>query len=115
MSGHWSFGGNVVFASGTPFTAPLSIEFINGNIVSQYGPFNGNRLKPYFRVDASANYKWKTHSGREHGINISLYNVTCRENDLFYRVKTKEDLSFAYRPLSFIMPILPSISYFCKF
>ena len=115
VSGHWSFGGNVVFASGTPFTAPLSIEFINGNIVSQYGPFNGNRLKPYFRVDASANYKWKTHSGREHGINISLYNVTCRENALFYRVKTKEDLSFAYRPLSFIMPILPSISYFCKF
>lgn len=115
MSGHWCFGGNAVFASGTPFTAPRSIEFINGNIVSQYGSFNGNRLKTYFRVDVSANYKWKTRRGRENGINISLYNVTCRQNDLFYRVKTSEDLSFAYRPLSFIMPILPSISYFCKF
>lgn len=114
-SGHWSFGGNVVFASGTPFTAPLSIEFINGNIVSQYGSFNGNRLKPYFRIDASANYKWKTRRITEHGINISLYNVTCRKNDLFYRVKIKKNLSFAYKPLSFFMPILPSISYFCKF
>lgn len=112
---HWSFGFNLVFASGTPFTAPVSMEFINGNIVSQYGPYNGNRIKPYFRLDASANYKWKSRRGMEKGINISLYNVTCRSNDLFYRVKFKHNKEFAYRPLSFFIPILPSVSYFCKF
>lgn len=115
LPGHWSFGGTVVFASGTPFTAPLSMELVNGNIVSQYGPFNGNRLKPYFRLDASVNYKWKSRRGNENGINLSLYNVTCRRNDLFYRIKMKVNKSFAYRPLSFVLPILPSISYFCKF
>ena len=91
------------------------MEFINGNIVSQYGPYNGNRIKPYFRLDASANYKWKSRRGMEKGINISLYNVTCRSNDLFYRVKFKQNKTFAYRPLSFFIPILPSVSYFCKF
>lgn len=113
--GHWSYGANLVFASGTPFTAPTSIEFINGNVVSQYGSYNGNRLKPYFRIDVSVNYKWKNRRGNEHGLNLSLYNVTCRSNDIFYRVKFRKDKFFAYRPLSFVLPILPSISYFCKF
>lgn len=112
---HWTFGCNLVFASGTPFTAPVSIELINGNVVSQYGPYNGNRLKPYFRLDASANYKWKSSHGMEQGINFSLSNVTCRKNDLFYRVKFKKNKEFAYKPLSFFIPILPSVSYFYKF
>lgn len=115
VSGHWSFGGCLAFASGTPFTAPVSVEFINGCVVSQYGEYNGNRLKAYFRLDVSADYKWKSRGGVEQGVNISLYNVTCRRNDLFYRITTREDNAFAYRPLSFYLPILPSVSYSCKF
>lgn len=66
------------------------------------------------RLDLSANYKWRTRGGRECGVNLSLYNATGRGNDLFYRVKVNRDNEFAYRPVSFVVNILPSVSYFCK-
>lgn len=112
----WSFGGTFVCASGTPFTAPIYIALINGNLISQYGEHNANRLKAYMRLDLSANYKWKRRGRTEQGINLSLYNVTCRSNTLFYYIKTnKHDQTFAYLPMSFMLKVLPSLSYFCKF
>ena len=112
---HWSFGGSFVYASGTPFTAPVSLLLINGNIIAHYGRHNANRLKPYLRLDLSANYKWKPRFARECGINLSLYNATGRDNSLFYRIKKRNDGAFAYRPVSFVFGLLPSLSYFCKF
>lgn len=111
---HWSFGGTLVYASGTPFTPVQSLYLLNNNIVMDYGEHNAARLGSYARMDVSANYKWASNS-MEHGINVSLYNVTSRENELFYKLKTRHDGTFAYRPVTFILRILPSISYFCKF
>lgn len=113
---HWSFGATFVYATGTPFTAPTNFLLINTSIITQFGEYNANRLRPYYRLDASVNYKWKGRHIRENGINLSLYNVTCHENDLFYHLKVKSNgTTFVYRPVSFIVDILPSISYFCKF
>ena len=112
---HWDFGATAVYASGTPFTLPESIALINGNILTQYGEYNSNRLRPYFRTDISVNYKWSSRRVKEHGINLSLYNVFCTDNHLFWKVKVDEGKRFAYRPVSFIVRILPSISYYCKF
>lgn len=114
LNRHWSFGGIVVYASSTPFTPVRSLYLLNNNIVMNYGEHNATRLRPYARIDISANYKWMSKS-MEHGINLSFYNVTSRENELFYKLKTDDDGSFAYRPVTFILRILPSISYFCKF
>lgn len=111
---HWDFGATTVFASGTPFTKPKSIAYFNGNIITQYEAYNSSRLRPYFRLDVSANYKWSSRLFKEQGINLSIHNVTCTENHLFWKVKIKEG-GFAYRPVSFIVNILPSISYYCKF
>ncbi len=110
----WSIGGTFVAASGTPFTAPRSFYIINSRLVSEYGPHNGNRLKPYVRLDLSANYYFKKSAGHESGINISVYNVLMHSNDLFYRLKYYEG-KFGYRPLRFIGKLLPSINYFYKF
>jgi hypothetical protein len=114
-SKHWTIGATVVYASGTPFTAPISLSLINGNILSMYGQHNANRLRPYFRMDTSVNYKWNGKSIREQGVNLSLYNTTSHQNDLFWRIKTKNIGAFAYQPTSFMLDMLPSISYFCKF
>lgn len=114
LSRHWNVCATFTGASGTPFTAPSSLSLVNGSIVSQYAPYNSNRLKPYMRLDLSANYKWRTRGGRECGVNLSLYNATGRGNDLFYRVKVNRKNEFAYRPVSFVVNILPSVSYFCK-
>jgi hypothetical protein len=110
---HWSFGGTLVYASGTPFTAAQSLFFLNNNLIIKYGEYNAARLHPYVRLDLSANYKWGTKA--EHGVNFSLYNVTSRNNELFYYLKTRDDGSFAYRPVTFVLHILPSLSYYYKF
>lgn len=112
---HWSFGATLVYASGTPFTAPVSISLVNGNLLTQYGRHNANRLGDYMRIDLSANYKWRSRRGTEQGLNLSIYNATSRSNDLFYRIRVGKNGMYAYRPVSFVLDILPSISYFCRF
>lgn len=112
---HWSVGTVFVYASGTPFTAPAYLGLFNKNVLIQYGPHNGSRLKPYMRLDLSVNFKWKGRLLKENGINVSLYNATGRSNELFYYISTKSDGSFAYKPVKFVLNMLPSISYFCKF
>jgi hypothetical protein len=110
----WSLGGTFVAASGTPFTAPQAFYVINGRLLSEYGQRNANRLKPYVRLDLSANYYFKKTKDRESGINISVYNVLMHSNDLFYRLKFYEN-KFGYRPFRFFGKMLPSINYFYKF
>lgn len=112
---HWTLGATLVFASGTPFTAPVSASLLNGNIIANYGRHNANRLGGYGRTDLSVSYKWKTRHVKEHGVNISIYNATAHRNDLFYRIRTKKDGSFALRPVTFMVDVLPSVSYYCKF
>ena len=112
---HWNVGGTIVYASGTPFTAAKSVLLLNNNLIIQYGEYNAARLHPYMRVDLSANYKWNNPYHKEHGINFSLYNVLCRDNELFYYLRTRSDGSFVYRPVTFVLHLLPSISYYYKF
>ncbi len=111
---HWTFGGTIVYASGTPFTPAQSLYLLNNNIIMKYGKYNSARLQPYIRLDLSVNYKWKGKKKSEHGINFSLYNTTSRDNELFYYLRTQKDGSFAYRPVTFILNALPSISYYHK-
>lgn len=115
LSGNWSLGANMVYASGTPFTGPVAVVLLNGNAVTQYGPHNANRLSPYFRTDVSANYKWKGKRNTEQGVNLSVYNATFRQNALFYSIRTYQDGSIAYVPTTFFFRALPSISYYIRF
>lgn len=112
---HWDFGGTFVYASGTPYTAVDYLTVINGNIISHYEDFNRSRLNNYCRIDLSVNYKWKSRFAKECGVNLSLYNLSSRDNELFYYLSTHRDGKFSYQPKSFFVGILPSISYFCKF
>ena len=115
LNNHWNFGATLVYASGTPFTVAESLSLINGNILVQYGEHNGKRLSPYARADVSINYKWTHHIFKENGVNFSLYNLTCHNNELFYYLKSHHDGRFAYRPVNSILKLLPSLSYYCKF
>lgn len=112
---HWIFSGTAVYASGTPITPIESAYILNNNIVIKYGDFNSTRLKPYFRIDLSANYKWNGKRETEQGVNFSLYNATNRENELFRYLRIREDAIFYYKSVTFIRYALPSFSYYCKF
>lgn len=110
----WTLGGTFVFASGTPFTAPKDVYLLNGKIFSEYAARNAARLRPYRRLDLSASVRIGSLTRTEQGVNLSLYNALGWSNDLFYRVKVYKG-SFAYRPVRFLVKVLPSVSYYVKF
>jgi len=113
---HVTLGATCVFASGTPFTAPTTFYWQNGNIVSAYGAPNGNHLRPYIRLDISGNIQLRQHKNFAHNINISVYNVqgAFRNNHIYYRLKLKND-EYNYRHVSFFAQVLPSVSYHFEF
>lgn len=109
-----SFGATYVLASGTPYTKVNYAYLMSGNLVTEYGPHNGSRVKPYMRLDLSVSYDFATKGSVRNGINFSLYNVTMHGNDLFYRIKVYDN-HVRYNAFKFLMPIMPSINYYCKF
>ena len=115
LNRHWDFSGTMTLASGTPYTAAESLLLINGNVVVDYGEYNAKRLRSYFRTDVSVNYKWKSRWFNENGVNLSVYNVTNHRNELYHYLRTNNQGQYAYRPVSSVMRLLPSISYYCKF
>lgn len=114
-SKHWDFGITMTCATGTPFTAAESLSLLNGNILIRHGRHNGRRLRPYGRVDVSVNYKWKSKMFKENGLNISIYNLTGRSNEVFYYLSSHRNGQFAYRPVISVLKVLPSINYYCRF
>lgn len=72
-------------------------------------------LRPYIRLNLSANYRWQAGKNREHLINLSVYNATATQNDLFYYLKVNKSNELSYKPVSFFARILPSLSYTYKF
>lgn len=110
----WNIGATYVLASGTPYTRIKYAYLMANNIVAEYGPHNAERVKPYMRLDLSLNYDFKNQGTKRSGINLSLYNVSMQKNVLFYRIKVyKEEVRYA--TFHFLMPIMPSISYYYKF
>lgn len=108
------FGATFVFASGTPFTSPDYFYLLNGNLMMQYGNHNANRLRPYLRLDASANIRMHQNKRFSDGINISVYNLSGRSNDIFYTLKYYNN-EFKYFHVTFLVRFLPNISYYIKF
>lgn len=111
---HWDIGATYVLASGTPYTRIKYAYLMSNNIVAEYEPHNADRVKPYMRLDLSINYDFINRATKRSGINLSLYNVSMHKNVLFYRIKMYKQ-QVRYASFSFLMPILPSISYYYKF
>lgn len=112
----WQLSGSFVAADGTPFTAVKSLYVAQNQLLCNFGEHNGARLRPYIRLDVSANYYFRRHpDGRENGLNFSLYNALGRRNDIFYRILLEEDHRFRYRSIYYKIMFLPSIGYFHRF
>lgn len=113
---HWVLSTTAVVASGTPFTASRNFYLLAGNILTQYGEHNANRLPTYYRIDFAATYKWHEKHRVQHALNLSVYNVTAHTNVLFYSLRVfVNSLTYYYKPSSFITSVLPSISYSIRF
>ncbi len=110
----FDIGGTFAYASGTPFTAVKYLYLINNNILTEFGEHNANRLKDYIRLDVSANYDFIKRNNRSAGINLSIYNVLCRKNEIYYGLKPSKN-GFRFRSVAFLTNILPSVSLYYKF
>ena len=112
----WTLSGIFTYASGIPFTAPEHFYVVDGFLLAEYGRHNGNRVRPYYRLDLSVNYLFASRRVKEHGLNFSLYNATFHQNDITCRLKMKSyENYFLYSHYSLIDYALPSVSYFLKY
>lgn len=65
-------------------------------------------------MDLSVNFSFRKDDRQENGLNISVYNVLARKNEIMWRLNI-DDGTFSYRPMASFMRIMPSISYYHKF
>ena len=107
-------GATFIYASGTPFTSVKYFYIINSNILTEFGEHNANRLGDYIRLDISANYDIIKKNNSAFGVNISVYNVLCRNNEIYYGLK-KSNGGFNFDATALLTNILPSISLYYKF
>lgn len=117
LNDRFSVSSTFVASGGTPYTAPKYLYVLQGRIITQYGDYNASRLKPYVRLDASVDMKFRKKHIRQidsHGMNLSFYNLTCRSNDLYYRLKVYNGYYY-YRHTTFFVKVLPSLSYYVSF
>ena len=103
-----------VYASGTAFTAPKSYMILQNTLIPQFDSHNGKRLSPYYRIDASVNYKMPINRRLQGILNLSVYNLTGHANDLFYYMSIKKNM-YQYKCMRFVFRVLPSISYSIRF
>ena len=98
------------YASGSPTTYPVSRYPLGGSFAPVYSTRNEGRLPDYHRLDLSLTLK------TERGAwDFSLYNAYSRHNvwSIAYSYSQLDDKPRAAK--IYLFPILPSISYTCRF
>lgn len=125
-----TFGGVFVYATGNAITLPVERYFYEGNLVSNFGPRNSNRMADYHRADISVNVydkEFKERYDPETGKtiqrkkrfrsewNIAIYNLYNRANPYFIYFDNEGDiaegtLDVAAKQVS-LFPVLPSVTW----
>ena len=133
----WSVGGTWTYGSGRPITFGTNTYNIGGTPVSYISERNGYRLADYHRLDLSVTLKSKKKPNRwwSSETNFSIYNVYWMKNPFSITVGDKTDdntknLDGTIAPgtvlqnaqnqgrevvLTYLFPVLPSISYTFNF
>jgi len=110
----WSFGSVLTYSSGRPYTENIGYyvevqEDGNEHVVAINGKRNRMRYPDYFRWDISANYTWFYKSGSKLLLNLSVLNLTNRENVQSYVYDENEESNMIEKSVFPMLPILPSI------
>ena len=114
--GPWDIGANYILASGNPYTPARAIYLIANQIVLYYDEYNSAWLPPYMRLDLSATYNLKRRGRLDQSINISVFNATAHKNYTMGYIRADEDnMTFRYKLAKLVVPVIPSISYSCRF
>ena len=115
LSKKWTLSGSFTYATGNAYTKPTSRYLIGGNVINEYGSFNGSRMPAYHRMDLAATYKMKPHLHTAGEFSFSIYNVYNKQNPIYIYFLADGDLEkqrISIQPKSIaLLPVLPSITY----
>ncbi len=110
-----------VYATGKSYTPAERVYLIDGELQTDYGPRNSQRLEPYNRMDVSLTWIPNPTSKKNFKSEwvFSVYNAYNRKNTFFLYTDYETDLQSgtadvkAYKVS--IFPILPSVTWNFKF
>jgi len=121
INDRWSVSAIFVYGTGMALTVPVSRYFVDGQIVSEFGPRNSFRMPDYHRLDLGATFNPRQKRERKFKstFNFSIYNVYSRQNPFFIYFVTEvseedQSVNIEARQVS-IFPILPSVTWNFKF
>ena len=115
-AGQFDLGGMFLVASGIPYTPAKNLYLVSNTVIIYYDEYNSSYLPPMSRLDLSVTYNLKNHGTYSHGINLSLFNAFGFPNKYMgYLHLDTDKQTVKYDYAQFIIPVIPSISYFCRF
>ncbi|MDD3320585.1 MAG: TonB-dependent receptor plug domain-containing protein [Paludibacter sp.] len=107
----WHLSAVFVYATGSRLNLPLSWFIIDNKYVLEYGKYNAFVMPAYHRLDVSLNYKLKPWHGINSELDFSIYNLYNRYNpyQIYFNPANQKIM------MSYLLPIIPSISWNFKF
>jgi hypothetical protein len=110
----WSFGSVITYSAGRPYTENIGYyvhitETGEESIVAVKGDRNRMRYPDYLRWDISANYTWYYKNGSKLLLNLSVLNLTNRENVQSYIYDVRDEDNTVKKDIFPMLPILPSV------
>ncbi len=108
----WSCSAIFVYATGNRMNLPVGWFVIDNKVIMEYGKYNAFEMPAYHRLDLAANYKLKNWRGIKSELNFSIYNAYNRANPYQVYLTTNSYKSGSYQiDMSYLLPILPSVSW----
>lgn len=123
LSKKWSFGANLIYQTGLPFTFPTGQYIFDDLVIPVYEARNASRLPDFHRMDVSATYIPKKsrsfddsrkRAWRSEWV-FSIYNVYNRRNAASISFRENTDIGQNEAIRLSIFGIIPSITYNFKF
>lgn len=116
LSNNFELSAVFVYADGSRLNLPLSWYMIENKIVFEYGKYNAFKMPAYHRLDVSVNYKLQSKSKLKSEFNFSIYNVYNRANpyNVSFTSKDKNGNFDLKIRMSYLLPIIPSVSWSFK-
>ena len=114
--GRFELGANFIMASGCQYTPARNLFLMANTLIIYYDEYNSAQLPHYLRLDLSATYNLPQRGRLDHSFNFSLLNATAHKNySMGYINADEEKLTIRYRLSQMMIPVIPSISYTCRF
>lgn len=117
FSERWQASASWVYSTGDAVTYPSGKYYIDGEIVSYYTERNGYRMPAYHRMDVGVTYNVPKKKRIESQWSASIYNVYNRKNAymIYFEPVDEENPDVLQAVKVTLFPIIPSVSWNCKF